>query len=288
MTMWRTLLVGVLWLATVATHAADTTLYFGPDGKPLAAGKYWRVTVGFANGVPVVTQTVLFEIGDVPPPPPPPVNDVATKVKALIDAVTTDAEKGSTAKGIAEAYKQVLEKTAGLVTDANTLRKIAETLIDAALADPKINKATQWKPFTDGMKSLTATMDFAALVSAYTIAQAQLAGVPVPPPPPPPSTAVKALILLESETQSPQQAQLLTALRNDKAWSKKVELIDPQAKNEKGQPDPLAQAAVKAVGSQTLPRLLLLDAAGSFVGVEPMPGTWAELKTVLTAKGVKP
>jgi hypothetical protein len=288
--MRRIILAGVLAALAVCGNAADTVLYFGPDGQPLAAGKYYRVTVGWANGQPVVTQTVVLDVGGIVPPTPPIPDTVTAQITAFIAQVTADPTKADTSQGISECYRQVLAlTTAGTIKDVATLRKVAETLLDAVLN--KVSKSATWKPFTDGMKTLTAPMDLAGVVNAYTVAMGLLGGGPVPPPVPPtptPTTAVKAVILLESSNQTVGQARLLTELRNDKAWSKLVLLLDPQTKDQSNQPDPQTQAAVKAVGSQSLPRLLLADAAGSFVGVEPLPATFAELKAVLTAKGVKP
>jgi hypothetical protein len=286
--MWRIIFACVLATATVCGHAADlTTLYLGPNGQPLAQGKYWQVGVSFVNGEPVLTKTVLFEVGS-GPIPPPPTPDITAQISALIAAVTADPTKAETSKGLAEAYKQILANS-GPVKDAATLRRFAEMLIDAILADPKVAKTATWKPFTDGMKALTAPMDLAGVLSAYTIAQGLLGGGPVPPPPPPPpTTAVKAAILIESETQTAEQATLINQWRNDKAWSKLLLVLDPQQKSETGQLDPQTQRLLSSIGNRPLPRLVLLDAAGGFVADEPLPATWDATKALLTGKGVKP
>ena len=207
-------------LAVLATcgHAADTTMYFGPDGQPLKAGKYWAVTI-HSDGAQPTSQLVLDVGGTtpippsppVPPvPPTPPVDAVTAQIQALIATVTADPKKEETSKGISIAYQEVLKLTAdqqnqfsldvmqaldqetlvelveaGVIKDAPMLRKVAETIIDQLLASPQVGKTATWKPFTDGMKALAAPMDFAAVRNAYLIAQAQLSGGPIPPPVPP-------------------------------------------------------------------------------------------------------
>jgi len=83
-------------------------------------------------------------------------------------------------------------------------------------------------------------------------------------------------------------AMMLNQLRNDPAWSKLVEVLDPQQVNQDKSPDPLAQAAVKAAGANPLPRLFGINVDGSVVDFGPMPTTFDSLKSALTAKGVKP
>lgn len=289
--MQRFILACVLAVLATCGHAADTVIYYGPSGEVIASGKYTRVTISWVNGQAVMTQQVVLDIGG-GPIPPPPVDDVAAKVAGLLSSVTADPTKAETSKGLAEAYRQVLATQAVMQGKADILRKVAETLIDAVLSDPKVGKTATWKPFTDGMKTLAAPLDFAGVVNLYSIAQAQLGGGPVPPPippPPPVTTAVKAVILRESGNQSQPQAMLFNQIRNDPAWSKLVEILDPNQKTQDKQPDPLAQAAVKHCGSHPLPRLLYLDAAGSFVGeCDSLPATFDALKAALTAKGVRP
>jgi hypothetical protein len=110
-----------------------------------------------------------------------------------------------------------------------------------------------------------------------------------PVPPPPIVLASKAVILIESEAQTPDQAKLIQVLRNDKAWSKLVDVLDPDLKNEKNQPAPLAVAAKAKAGSNVLPRVLLANDKDEFVGETfAMPATWPDLQKLLTDKGVKP
>lgn len=290
--MRNALLACLLSLVAVCGHAADASMVVAPDGKPAMAGRYWLVTFHADGSQPTVSLALeVGGSGPLPPVPPvPPVTGLEAKVVALIAGVT-DPDKTTTAEKIGEAY--TLAAMLGELDskrEASKIRESAEAIIAYYLGSK--NKAAAWKSFTDGMVALTAPMNAVEVIAAYKLTAGLLGGGPVPPPippTPPVTSAVKALILAESSNQTPAQAQLLNSLRNDKTWSKLVEKVDPQQKTEANQPDPLAQAAVKACGSQPLPRLLLLDAAGSVVGDSlPLPGTFDALKAALTAKGVKP
>lgn len=283
--MWRIIFACVLATATVCGHAADlTTLYLGPNGQPLAQGKYWQVGVSFVNGEPVLTKTVLFEVGS-GPIPPPPTPDITAQISALIAAVTADPTKAETSKGLAEAYKQILANS-GPVKDAATLRRFAEMLIDAILADPKVAKTATWKPFTDGMKALTAPMDLAGVLSAYTIAQGLLGGGPVPPPPPPTPTAASAMILYESQQMTPAQNLLLLKIRDDETLSKKLQILDKDAKGQKGETVPRVNAAVQAAAGRQLPLLVLFSAAGSVSAIVDLPTTVEAIAAKLKEVGL--
>jgi hypothetical protein len=296
--MCRFALAFLIALGGLAGHAADASIVVGPDGRPAMAGRYWLVVFHADGSQPTVT--LALEVGGsipvppgppTPPVPPLPVTDLQAKIAALL-AQVTDPEKAATSAKLAESYRFVVALgEAGSITDVAKLRESAERVIAFYLSAK--GKAAAWQPFTSGMSSLTAPLDFAGVLGAYTIAQGLLGGGPVPPPIPPPTppvtTAVEAMILLESGNQTPGQARLLGELRNDRQWSKLVTVLDPQTKDESGKPDPLAQSVVRAAGSLPLPRLWLLDAGGSVVGSSlPLPGTFGELKAVLTGQGVKP
>lgn len=276
--MRTVILTCVLAAVSACGYAADFIVYYGPAGNVLPAGQYQRVEIGWKDGKPVMTVTVVMTVGgDIPIPPPAP--DVTAQITTLINSVTADPNKADTSKGLAEAYKQILAvSAAGTIKDAPTLRKLAETLIDALLSDPKVSKAATWKPFTDGMKALTASMDFAGVVSAYTIAQGLLGGGPTPPPPPPPipTTIMSAVILYESQQLNPQQNLLLNNIRNDQ-WlkTKKLQILDQNAKGPKGVIVPQVNAVSQAVVVQgkQLPVLAGLNAAGSVVFVDNLPNT---------------
>jgi hypothetical protein len=283
----------MLALGAVFGHAAETVIYYGPAGEILTSGKYTRVTIAWVNGQAVMTQQVVLDIGGgpvpPPPPPPPPVTGIEAKVTALIAGVT-DTDKSTTAGKIGEAY--TLAATLGELDpnrDAAKIRGSAEAIIGYYLDSKK--KAPAWKPFTDGMVALTAPMNALEVIAAYKLTAGLLGGGPVPPPPPPPppvTTAARAVILIESGDQTATQATLLNQMRNDKSWSKLVTVLDPDQKDENKQPDPQTQSLLQSLSGRPLPRLVLLNSDGAFVGDEPLPAKWDEAKTVLTAKGVKP
>jgi hypothetical protein len=272
-------------------NAADSVVYYGPNGKTLEPGVYQRVEVSWIGGQPVLTKTVLFTVGNVPPPPPPPpppVTDVASTVAGFLSAVT-DSDKPTMQTKLAKGYAATIQLAdAGTISEAAALKTVQQ-MVDKQLVS---KAAAAWKPWTDGMTALVAAMDFQATLAAYRIAQAQLGGGPVPPPPPPPpppvTTAARAVILIESGDQTATQATLLNQMRNDKSWSKLVTVLDPDQKDENKQPDPQTQSLLQSLSGRPLPRLVLLNSEGGYVGDEPLPAKWDEAKTVLTAKGVKP
>jgi hypothetical protein len=281
----RSLLACVLAAVAACGHAADSVVYYGPTGNVLPAGQYQRVEVGWKDGKPVMTVSVVMTIGGDVPIPPPPVPDVTAQISAMIAAVTADPTKAETSKGLAEAYKQILAN-AGTIKDAVTLRRFTEMLIDTLLADPKVAKAATWKPFTDGMKTLTATMDLAGVLNAYTIAQGLLGGGPVPPPPPPTPTAASAMILYESQQMTPAQNLLLLKIRDNQELSSKLQILDQHAKGQAGATVPRVNAAVQAAAGRQLPLLVLFSAAGSVASVVDLPATVESIAAKLKEVGL--
>lgn len=272
--------------------AADSIVYYGPTGNVLPAGQYQRAEITWKDGKPVMTVTVVMTVGGNVPVPPIPVPDITSQISSLIALVTADPNKAETSKGIAEAYKQILAVAAtGQLKDVATLRKLTETIIDAALSDPKVAKASTWKPFTDGMKSLTASMDFAGVVSAYTIAQGLLGGGPSPPPPPPPppvpTTVTTAMILYESQQLTPKQNLLLNNVRNDQ-WlkTKKIQILDQNSKGPKGVSVPQVNAALQAASGKQLPLLIGFNVDGSVALVDSLPDTVEVIVAKLKAAGL--
>jgi len=296
--MLRAIFACVLALATCG-HAADTVIYYGPAGEVLAAGKYTRVTISWVNGQAVMTQQVVLDVGGgpvppgppVPPTPPtPPVDDLAAKITSYLAAVVDPAKTETQAK-LSKGYKGTLTfADAGTITDADSLKTIQQT-VDKQLIG---KAAAAWRPWTDGMTALVVSLDLQGTIAAYRIAQGQLGGGPLPPPNPPTppptpvTTAVSALILMPPEAPDQALSLLTNQARNDKAWSKKIMILNSDAKDENKQPDPLVTKALAYLENRPLPRLLLLDAAGSFVGDEAVPVTWEAAKAYLTQKGVKP
>jgi hypothetical protein len=64
-------------------------------------------------------------------------------------------------------------------------------------------------------------------------------------------------------------------------------ILDPDSKDEANQPDKQVQAAKAYLGNRPLPRVLLIDAAGSFVADEALPATPQEVKAWLAERGVR-
>jgi hypothetical protein len=199
-----------------------------------------------------------------------------------------EPDKAKTAAKLAKSYANILSLVSGgQIATAEDLRVFAKALIDGGLKAS--NKTEAWSVFTSGMESLTAPLDLSGVVNAYTLAAAKLGGTAPPPPPPPPVTnAARAVILRESGSQTQPMALLLNQLRNDPAWSKLVEVLDPQQVNQDQKPDPLTASLLSQIGSRPLPRVVYLDAVGSFVGDDTIPATFDALKSALTAKGIKP
>jgi len=273
----RILLFLILFILSTFANAADLVVYYGPDGRVLPPGQYQKAEVGFKDGKPIMTTTIIMTIGGDTPTPPP--TDIEAKIRSLIDSVTADPDKAKTSNGLAEAYKQVLSLvTAGTIKDVVALRKLTETLIDVALADTKVMKTATWKPFTDGMKSLTLPMDFAGVVSAYTIAKGLLESGPIPPTPPPPppipATIKAAIILYESQQLTPSQNLLLSDIRNDQ-WlkTKKIQILDQDSKGPKGAIVPQVNAVVQASKGKQLPILAGIKEDGSIAFADSLPGT---------------
>jgi hypothetical protein len=278
----------VLLACLCGQAAADIVMLLDPAGKPVAAGKYRLLAIPADATKPPVSTVIDVGGTVIPPGPPPgpPVDDTTAKITGYLAAVTAP-DKAATSAKLVLGYKATIGfADAGTITDAAALKTIQQ-MVDKQLTS---KSASAWKPWTDGMTTLVAPMDLPATLAAYKIALATLGGAPPPNPPDPPgpTSAVAAVILLESENQTAEQATLINQARNDKAWSKLIRVLDPNQKNEANQPDPQAQAAVKACGASPLPRLLLQDAAGGFVGSEALPATWDATKAVLTGKGVKP
>lgn len=282
--MLRATLGVLLWLLAVSAIGADAVLYYAPDGSLLKPGSYQKVEIQWRNGKPEMVTSVILTIGgDVPPPPPP--DDLPAKVAGLLASVTADPTKAETAKGLSEAYRQVLAGQSLLNGKPDVLRKVAETLIDQLLASPQVGKTATWKPFTDGMKSLAAPLDFAGVVNLYTIAQTQLGGgvVPPPPPPPPVSTVTRAVVIEESGDRTPEQAAILTDPRLAEAKKAgRLLVLDQDAKDSSGKP-----AVELSQLDGPLPRLIGLGQDGRrSVGVE-LPATADEFVGLLESWGVK-
>ncbi|MBN2024958.1 MAG: hypothetical protein JW809_19430 [Pirellulales bacterium] len=105
--------------------------------------------------------------------------------------------------------------------------------------------------------------------------------VPPPPPPPPIDKAVAMYVIVETETVTPEEAQV----RDAKAWRDAADaakirwaVADPDAAS-KTWPNVVAQAKTKG-----LPAIVFVDANG-LASVEPLPATTEALVALVKAKG---
>ena len=289
------LLLGLCLLC--GTVSADIVMLLTPEGAPLPAGTYrWLVIPSDANKAP--TSNVIVVGGSVvtppvvPPAPQPDDNTLDARLTLLYAAVD-DPAKAETAAKLKVAYEMTLTLTANSITDANSLRGVMAGIEKGVL--DSLKKTAGWRPWTEGLVSITAAQDFETAKATYKAAAVKLGGgtvnPPIPPSPPvtPPvvTTAVKALILLETADSNQQHEMIRQAIRKDKSLSPKVMILDPDSKDENNQPDKLVAAAKAYLGSRPLPRIVLLDAADSFVADEALPATPDAVKAWLAERGVK-
>jgi hypothetical protein len=166
----RAVILGlVLTLAGLAS-AAETSFSFmvnSVTGQVLPAGKYFWIHV--ENGIPVVTEIVTRPLTNDPDDPPP--DNLNKQVTALLEKVTLDTEKKTTAGKLAGLCDLLLAQIeAGTVKDVATLRKDVGAVVPVLTL---MGKAPAWKPFTDGVTAMMANTDFAAsviILKAVTVA----------------------------------------------------------------------------------------------------------------------
>lgn len=285
--------ITILLLALLCGQAAaDITMLLGPDGKPLPNGKY-RLLIIPSDATKSPVNSVLDVGGsDAPVPPivpPPIVVDTLDAKLTLLLASVEDLDKATTASKLKIAYEMTLQLTASSVTDANSLRGVMAGIEKGVL--DSLKKTAGWQPWVTGLAELVKPLDFDQVKQTYQAAAAKLGGsAPIPPPVPPVppvTTAVKALILLETATSNQQHEMIRQAIRNDASLSPKVLILDPDSKDENNQPDRQVAAAKAYLGNRPLPRVLLLDTAGSFVGDEALPSTPEAAKAWLAERGIK-
>lgn len=288
-------LFALLLLLAVATcaQAADIVILFSPVGEQLPAGEYRLVTIPADARQAISDTRFVVGIGVAPPVVVPPTVDplgVEAKISALFAGVS-DPDKSKIAAKLAQAYTATAGfAAAGTITDAESLKTVQQKVDESILA--LSNKTNVWKPFTTGVAEIAKPLDFANTINTYKSVAKVLGGSPVVPPTVPPVTAAsKAAILIESGDQNAKQATLLGQLRNDKNWSKKILILDPNQKLENGQPDPQVASLTQAISSKPdprpLPRLVLLSSDGGYVDDKPLPETWDATKAELVANGVK-
>ena len=284
------LLLGLCLLC--GTVSADIVMLLTPEGTPLPAGTYrWLIVPTDASKAPVSTA---IQVGGsvvtppvVPPGPQPDDNTLDARLTLLYAAVD-DPGKAETAAKLKVAYEMTLTLTANSITDANSLRGVMAGIEKGVL--DSLKKTAGWRPWTEGLAAITAAQDFETAKNTYRSAAVKLGGGTVNPPVPPPpvvTTAAKALILLETADSNQQHEMIRQAIRNDKSLSPKVMILDPDSKDQDNQPDKQVEAAKSHLGSRPLPRIILLDAAGSFVADDALPATPEATKAWLAERGVK-
>ena len=274
--------------ASVAS--ADIVMLLTPEGQPLPAGTYrWLIIPTDANKVPVSTviQVGSMVVPPIVPPIVPPDDNTLDARLTLLYAAVDDPAKADTAGKLKVAYEMTLTLTANSITDANSLRGVMAGIEKGVL--DSLKKTAGWRPWTDGLAAIVAAQDFESVKTTYQAAAVKLGGgiVPPPPPPPPVTTAAKALILLETADSTQQHELIRQAIRKDPSLSPKVMILDPDSKDQDNKPDQQVVAAKAYLGNRPLPRIILLDAAGSFVGDDALPETPEAVKAWLAERGVK-
>lgn len=256
-------------IASIAT-AADYTQYIGPDGKPVPAGKYWRI-VTHDDGRPPTVDLILDTGTTVTPPPPPvdppPVVDVAAKVDALLAAVN-DPTKAATARGVAEGYNQILLLvSSGLLRTPDNVRLTSQIAIETGLR--KANKLDSWQSFVDGMDTLTAPMDLPAIVDTYKIAKAKLGGTPQPDPPPPaPGVTMVTYVYEKDQTPMPPEVSAeLQRLNADGESSVVASEFEEDTVNGLGQTPTQYVTALAEARKVGLPAVVIQGADGTLKAI---------------------
>ena len=284
--MIRFLLACLLLAST--TSAAETVMLISPDGVPLPNGNY-RILVFSHDATIPPTSTVLPVGGFVTPPvippvvpPVPPVDTVTAKIDSLIAAVT-DPTKAATANGLSEGYALLLGFIDnGMIADADNARAAAKISIDMGLR--RVGKTAAWKPFTDGMETLTEPMDLPALVNCYTIAAARLKTSPVPPPidPPSPVQKVTAVTYVYEKDQAAIPRPVSAALQTINADTPQIVATEFERDTVNGFDQIPEQYAIarEAAIKNGLP-CLVVQAGDSIVRIVSDPQTEADVKEAI-------
>jgi hypothetical protein len=110
---------------------------------------------------------------------------------------------------------------------------------------------------------------------------------PNPTPGPVVKTATRAMIVMESADRTPEQARLIQQIRNSKAVSAKVTILDPQAEDQDNQTAKAVVAALQLLGSKPLPRVFGLTDAGSLVCDGELPESLDALRALLESWGIQ-
>lgn len=174
----KSLVFGLVLTVAGVSAAADANFSFILDntkGQVLPVGKYYWFHM--ENGLPVVTEIITKPFTPVEPDDPddpddPPVDDTAQRVSDLFAAVTLDPDKKATAGKISGLCDLLLAQIeAGTVKEVAVLRKDVGAIVPVLTL---MGKAAAWKPFTDGVTSMTATASFETCVGVLKAVSAVL------------------------------------------------------------------------------------------------------------------
>jgi len=105
------------------------------------------------------------------------------------------------------------------------------------------------------------------------ITNVQLIELAPPSPPQPSVLATSAMVLLETEEQGIELANLKIKLAEDEWLQGKLIVLDKDAKNQDNQPSPRVQAALRFLGNKPLPQLVAFTRDGNPVAAEALPAT---------------
>lgn len=105
------------------------------------------------------------------------------------------------------------------------------------------------------------------------ITNVQVVELVSPSPPQPAILATSAMVLLETQEQGIELANLRIKIATNQAIQGKIVVLDKDAKNQDNQPLPRVQAALRFLDGQPLPQLVAFTQDGNPVAAEPLPAT---------------
>ena len=105
------------------------------------------------------------------------------------------------------------------------------------------------------------------------ITNVQVVELVSPSPPQPAILATSAMVLLETQEQGMELANLRVKVATDPFLQGKIVVLDKDAKNQDNQPVPRVQAALRFLGNRPLPQLVGFGHDGNPVVAEALPAT---------------
>jgi hypothetical protein len=97
----------------------------------------------------------------------------------------------------------------------------------------------------------------------------------------------RALILHENDQDTAQFQKVLQWIRSDKELSKKVTVLDKDAKNPDESPNKTVQDALRLIGGNPLPRVLVVSSDGAFIKHVEFPKTEDDAAKLLKELGLQ-